>query len=123
MSWSAISHCASTRMLPRLAALTVVAAALGGCAGWNSDSDSTSASIPKSGPQGSAGTPEGCAADRMDDNALVGKQESEVMALLQGCAWRLGERDGSQFPGTMDFDSMRRTLGIAGGIVVWVRRG
>ena len=73
--------------------------------------------------QGARGTPEGCAADKLADDALVGKTEAEVIGLLQGCAWRLGERDGQQFPGTMDYNPQRRTLGVKAGKVVWVRRG
>lgn len=75
------------------------------------------------GPQGARGTPAGCAADKLADEALVGKPEAEAVGLLQGCAWRLGERDGQQFPGTMDYNPQRRTLGIQAGKVVWVRRG
>ena len=65
----------------------------------------------------------GCAADKQDDNALVGKTEQEATALLSGCVWRIGERDGEQFAGTMDYNEARRTLGIAAGKVTWVRRG
>ena len=65
----------------------------------------------------------GCAADRQDDNALIGKTEQAAEALLSGCAWRIGERDGEQFAGTMDYLEARRTLGIAAGKVTWVRRG
>lgn len=65
----------------------------------------------------------GCAADKQDDNALVGKTEQEATALLSGCVWRIGERDGEQFAGTMDYLEARRTLGIAAGKVTWVRRG
>lgn len=65
----------------------------------------------------------GCAADKQEDNALVGKTEQEATALLSGCVWRIGERDGEQFAGTMDYLEARRTLGIAAGKVTWVRRG
>ncbi len=75
------------------------------------------------GPQGARGTPEGCQADKLGDESLVGKTEAEAIAMLQGCAWRLGERDGQQFPGTMDYNPQRRTLGITSGKVAWVRRG
>ena len=64
-----------------------------------------------------------CQADQLPDAALVGKTEADAVALLKGCPWRIGERDGQQFPGTMDFDPTRRTLGIAAGKVTWVRRG
>lgn len=65
----------------------------------------------------------GCAADKQEDNALVGKTEQDAVALLSGCVWRIGERDGEQFPGTMDYQEARRTLGISAGKVTWVRRG
>ncbi|SOY57309.1 putative lipoprotein [Cupriavidus taiwanensis] len=91
-------------------------ALLAGCA-------ATPAEPAAPGPQGSRGTPAGCAADKLADDALVGKPEAEAIGLLQGCAWRLGERDGQQFPGTMDYNPQRRTLGIQAGKVVWVRRG
>ena len=64
-----------------------------------------------------------CQADQMSDASLVGKTEADALALLKGCPWRIGERDGEQFPGTMDFNPKRRTLGIAVGKVTWVRRG
>lgn len=64
-----------------------------------------------------------CQADQVPDASLVGKTEAEALVLLKGCPSRIGERDGQQFPGTMDFDPSRRTLGIAGGKVTWVRRG
>ncbi|NOV22914.1 hypothetical protein E5S69_05105 [Cupriavidus necator] len=95
-------------------------ALLTGCAAAPTE---PAAPAPASGPQGSRGTPAGCAADKLADDALVGKPEAEAIGLLQGCAWRLGERDGQQFPGTMDYNPQRRTLGIQAGKVVWVRRG
>ncbi|UIF86896.1 hypothetical protein [Cupriavidus sp. UYPR2.512] len=98
----------------RLLWLALGGAVLAGCAAQPA---------PMPGPQGSRGTPEGCAADKLADDALAGKPEAEAIGLLQGCAWRLGERDGQQFPGTMDYNPQRRTLGIKAGKVVWVRRG
>lgn len=68
-------------------------------------------------------TSKGCQADQVPDASLVGKTEAEALVQLKGCPWRIGERDGQQFPGTMDFDPTRRTLGIAAGKVTWVRRG
>lgn len=65
----------------------------------------------------------GCAADKQADSALVGKTEQDAVAMLSGCVWRIGERDGEQFAGTMDYQEARRTLGIAAGKVTWVRRG
>ncbi|MFS8934971.1 hypothetical protein [Cupriavidus taiwanensis] len=95
-------------------------ALLAGCAAAPPE---PAAPAPAPGPQGSLGTTAGCAADKLADDALVGKPEAEAIGLLQGCTWRLGERDGQQFPGTMDYNPQRRTLGIKAGKVVWVRRG
>ena len=81
---------------------------------------------PKASPQAethAANSPAGCAADKQEDNALVGKTEQEATVLLSGGVWRAGERDGEQFAGTMDYLEARRTLGIAAGKVTWVRRG
>ncbi|ODV43542.1 hypothetical protein AWV79_16655 [Cupriavidus sp. UYMMa02A] len=99
---------------------------LGGCATQSAQPVQTAArpaATPMPGPQGARGTPEGCQADKLGDESLVGKTEAEAIAMLQGCAWRLGERDGQQFPGTMDYNPQRRTLGITSGKVAWVRRG
>ncbi|QRQ86718.1 hypothetical protein [Cupriavidus oxalaticus] len=102
------------RLLPWIAA---AAALVAGCATQPNEP------APMPGPQGGRGTPAGCAADKFADDALLGKSEAEAVGLLQGCAWRLGERDGQQFPGTMDYNPQRRTLGITAGKVAWVRRG
>ncbi|MEM5428920.1 hypothetical protein [Cupriavidus oxalaticus] len=102
------------RMLPWIAAAAAVVA---GCATQPNEP------APMPGPQGARGTPAGCAADKVADDTLVGKSEAEAVGLLQGCAWRMGERDGQQFPGTMDYNPQRRTLGIKAGKVAWVRRG
>ncbi|MBP0622246.1 hypothetical protein [Cupriavidus consociatus] len=102
------------RLLPWIAATVALAT---GCATQPSEP------APMPGPQGARGTPAGCAADKVADDTLVGKSEAEAVGLLQGCAWRLGERDGQQFPGTMDYNPQRRTLGIKAGKVAWVRRG
>jgi hypothetical protein len=64
-----------------------------------------------------------CRANKMDDQALVGKTETDAAALLKGCPWRVSERDGQSLPGTMDYVPERRNLGLAGGKVIWVRRG
>ncbi|MEO6918014.1 MAG: hypothetical protein ABI171_03100 [Collimonas sp.] len=92
-------------------------AALQGCA-----SMADPAPAPQSEPH-AANSAAGCAADKQDDNALVGKTEQQAITLLTGCMWRIGERDGEQFAGTMDYQEARRTLGIATGKVIWVRRG
>ncbi|GAB3627666.1 hypothetical protein PTE30175_02359 [Pandoraea terrae] len=85
----------------------------------------TSGTVPASPttPQGDVTAPNTCAANQHPDDALVGKTEAEATALLQGCIWRLGEKDGQQFPGTMDYRQERRTIGVKEGKVTWVRRG
>ncbi|CAJ0779389.1 hypothetical protein [Ralstonia chuxiongensis] len=64
-----------------------------------------------------------CQATASSDDALIGKSEQEATALLNGCLWRISERDGRALPGTMDYREERRNLGIQGGKVIWVRRG
>ncbi|WP_322083033.1 hypothetical protein [Burkholderia sp. BCC1972] len=64
-----------------------------------------------------------CKADATPDDALIGKTEAEATALLDGCLWRVLERDGKSLPGTMDYRQERRDLGIRDGKVIWVRRG
>ncbi|MBY4895638.1 hypothetical protein K6V06_01335 [Cupriavidus sp. AU9028] len=114
---------AGARLVPLLAA----AALAGGCASepFPEAPPPPPPSEQMLMPPNVAGTPDprACAADGMEDNALVGKTEAEAVALLKGCVYRIGQRDAQQFPGTMDFREERRTLGIAGGIVVWVKRG
>jgi hypothetical protein len=124
-----------SRALHTLAFAAALGALCAGCAGPPAPSAGpTGATSPTqgpalgptqspTGPQGARGTPEGCQADKLGDDSLVGKPESEAIAMLQGCAWRLGERDGQQYPGTMDYNPQRRTLGITSGKVAWVRRG
>ena len=46
-----------------------------------------------------------------------------IAAQLDGCLWRVLERDGKSLPGTMDYRQDRRNLGIRDGKVIWVRRG
>lgn len=101
----------------RAIAAWLMAAALAACA--TGPAPPTAATTP----QGAIGTPEGCQADRSSDDALIGKTESEAVALLKGCTWRIGERDGQRFPATMDYRPERRTLGISSGKVTSVRRG
>lgn len=64
-----------------------------------------------------------CQATSVSDDALIGKSEQEATALLNGCLWRISERDGKPLPGTMDYREERRNLGLQGGKVIWVRRG
>ncbi len=119
---SALGSALRYPLLPRLTRTGRLAGAAAGAAMLTA-----CASEPPPGPppppMGGAATPQGCAADKLADDALVGKPEAEAIALLDGCAWRIGQRDAQQFPGTMDYRPDRRTLGIAGGLVVWVKRG
>lgn len=101
----------------RLILAAACCAALQGCTAVDEPVTSAPAATHAANPGA------GCAADKQDDNALVGKTEQEATALLSGCVWRIGERDGEQFAGTMDYLEARRTLGIAAGKVTWVRRG
>ncbi|MBH9663825.1 hypothetical protein [Burkholderia multivorans] len=64
-----------------------------------------------------------CKADAAPDDALIGKTEDDAAALLEGCLWRVIERDGKSLPGTMDYRPERRDLAVRGGKVVAVRRG
>ncbi|RQR35224.1 hypothetical protein DIE22_14495 [Burkholderia sp. Bp9142] len=64
-----------------------------------------------------------CQADATPDDALIGKTEADAAALLDGCLWRVLERDGKSLPGTMDYRQERRDLGMRDGKVIWVRRG
>jgi len=95
-----------------------LAALIAGCA-----TQSPMTPTPTPGPQGARGTPEGCQADKLGDDALIGKTEADAIALLQGCAWRFGNREGQHMPGTMDYNPQRRTLDVKDGKVVGVRRG
>jgi hypothetical protein len=110
------------RWTRQAATLAAGAALLSACAAQHAQPAQAPAPAP-TGAQGARGTPDGCAADKIADDALIGKTEAEAVGLLQGCTWRLGERDGQQFPGTMDYNPQRRTLGVKAGKVVWVRRG
>ncbi|WP_186426092.1 hypothetical protein [Cupriavidus metallidurans] len=110
----------SNRQLKRLTTASAVAlvAMVAGCA-----SQPPAEPIPNSGPQGGRGTPEGCQADKLGDEALIGKTEAEAAALLKGCAWRFGSRDGQSLPATMDYNPQRRSIDVVGGKVTAVRRG
>lgn len=107
------------RSAGKLLPVAAIAACLAACAAQ----EPTFPSEPFPPPEGAVGTGQGCQADTVPDHALVGKYENEALAWLAGCPWRIGQRDGHEFPGTLDFQPDRRTLGVVGGIVVWVRRG
>ncbi len=106
----------------RAAGALAFSAFVAGCAAQPPAAPATPAT-PNPDPQGAIGTPQGCKADAQGDDSLIGRPEAEAIALLQGCTWRLGERDGQRFPATMDYRPERRTLGIQNGKVTWVKRG
>jgi len=103
----------------KLACTTALMQLLCACAGAPAPAPASPPGLVHDAPD----TSKGCQADQVPDASLVGKTEAEALALLKGCPWRIGERDDQQFPGTMDFEPTRRTLGIAAGKVTWVRRG
>jgi len=100
------------------AALLASVAMMAGCA-----AQAPASAVPDPGPQGGRGTPEGCQADKLGDEVLIGKTEAEAAALLKGCAWRFGSRDGKGLPATMDYNPQRRSLDVTGGKVTAVHRG
>ncbi|WP_173004238.1 hypothetical protein [Ralstonia pickettii] len=64
-----------------------------------------------------------CRTASVPDDTLIGKSEQDASTLLNGCLWRVSERDGKALPGTMGYREERRNLGIQNGRVIWVRRG
>lgn len=109
--------------MTRLATLITTIAAIAGMAGCST------AGLEQAGKAGESKmiehTPPAttCKAAAAPDDALIDKSEQDATALLNGCLWRVSERDGKALPGTMDYREERRNLGIQGGKVVWVRRG
>ncbi|WP_431822443.1 LptM family lipoprotein [Burkholderia sp. F1] len=101
-----------------IVAAMVACASIAGCG--NPSQNTRENAMPNHGGSEAAAT---CKADAAPDDALVGKPEAEAAAMLGGCAWRVGERDGRSLPGTMDYREDRRNLGIEAGKVIWVRRG
>jgi hypothetical protein len=105
----------------RATIMTLVAAAtLTGCADMHANNTNAVADASK---PGQAGALHACRADAAPDDALVGKTEADAAAQLDGCLWRVLERDGKSLPGTMDYREERRNLGVRDGKVIWVRRG
>ncbi|ALK19599.1 hypothetical protein E2P84_39930 [Burkholderia cepacia] len=100
----------------------VASATFAGCADMNTKHPNATAggAVMNPAPSGAASA---CKADAAPDDALVGKTEADAAALLDGCLWRVLERDGKSLPGTMDYRQERRDLGIRDGKVIWVRRG
>ncbi|MGU7779697.1 hypothetical protein [Burkholderia sp. PU8-34] len=96
----------------------VACASIAGCA--NPGRNTTGTAMPSAGTSEAATS---CNADAATDDALIGKSEAQAAAMLGGCAWRVGERDGQSLPGTMDYREDRRNLGVKAGKVIWVRRG
>lgn len=93
----------------------VASATFAGCADMNTKVSSTGGAP--------AGASLACKADAGRDDALIGRTEADAAAQLDGCLWRVLERDGKSLPGTMDYRQERRNLGIRDGKVIWVRRG
>ncbi|TGN95247.1 hypothetical protein [Burkholderia sp. USMB20] len=104
-----------------LAAL-VARATFAGCADMNTKHPNATAGGAVTNPAPSSAV-NACKADATPDDALIGKTEADAAALLDGCLWRVLERDGQSLPGTMDYREERRDLGIRDGKVIWVRRG
>ncbi|UTV56130.1 hypothetical protein [Burkholderia arboris] len=98
----------------------VASATFAGCADMNTKISSAGGTPANGGPAGAA---QACKADAGPDDALVGRTEADAKAQLDGCLWRVLERDGQSLPGTMDYRPERRNLGIRDGKVIWVRRG
>ncbi|MCW3479699.1 hypothetical protein OL229_09010 [Neisseriaceae bacterium JH1-16] len=105
----------------RLLLISATVLSLAGCAAANKPASPTPPPVPGPAPDTIAGN--ACKADDMADKTLVGKTELEAGALLNGCSWRVIERDGQRLPATMDYRVERRNLGIANGKVVSVSRG
>ncbi|MGK8202295.1 hypothetical protein ACRS8P_24550 [Burkholderia cenocepacia] len=95
----------------------VACATFWGCADMNTNDTNAGNAA------GQVGAPHACKADAAPDDALVGKTEADATALLDGCLWRVLERDGKSLPGTMDYRPERRNLGIRDGKVSRVWRG
>ncbi|EGD05710.1 hypothetical protein B1M_05061 [Burkholderia sp. TJI49] len=98
----------------------VACATFSGCADMNTNDTNAGNAAANAGQ---AGAPHACKADAAPDDALVGKTEADATALLDGCLWRVLERDGKSLPGTMDYRAERRNLGIRDGKVSRVWRG
>ena len=100
----------------------VASATFAGCADMNTKHPNATAggAVTNPAPPGAVNA---CKSDAAPDDALVGKTEADAAALLDGCLWRVLERDGQSLPGTMDYRLERRDLGIRDGKVIWVRRG
>lgn len=106
-----------------LTSAVAIATMLAGCAAQPQVPQPPAGGVANPGPQGGRGTPEGCQADKLGDDALIGKTEADAAKLLDGCAWRFGNREGQHMPGTMDYNPQRRTIDVMGGKVTAVRRG
>ncbi|CAB3761587.1 hypothetical protein B7G54_19360 [Burkholderia puraquae] len=100
----------------------VASATFSGCADMNTKHPNATAGGAAAIPAQPGAAPV-CKADAAPDDALIGKPEADAAALLDGCLWRVLERDGKSLPGTMDYRQERRNLGIRDGKVIWVRRG
>ena len=109
--------------MTRLATLLTTIAAIAGMAGCSTAGSEQARNAEGSKMTGHTPPAATCQAAAAPDNSLIGKSEQDAAALLNGCLWRVSERDGKALPGTMDYREERRNLGIQGGKVIWVRRG
>ncbi|WP_316682334.1 hypothetical protein [Ralstonia flaminis] len=108
-----------TRLATMLAAVAAIAS-IAGCSTTGTGQTKNGGEAPMAEHTQPATT---CQAASAPDDTLIGKSEQDATALLNGCLWRVSERDGKALPGTMDYREERRNLGIQNGKVIWVRRG
>lgn len=108
-----------TRLATMLTAIAAIAG-MAGCSTAGTGQIKNGGEAPMAEHMQPAST---CQAASVPDDTLIGKSEQDATALLNGCLWRVSERDGKALPGTMDYREERRNLGIRSGKVIWVRRG
>ncbi|WP_167313436.1 hypothetical protein [Ralstonia insidiosa] len=108
-----------TRLATMLMAVAAIAS-MAGCSTAGTERTKNAGEAPMAEHTQPAGA---CQAASVPDDTLIGKSEQDATTLLNGCLWRVSERDGKALPGTMDYREERRNLGIQSGKVIWVRRG
>ncbi|MGM3274330.1 hypothetical protein [Ralstonia sp. 24A2] len=108
-----------TRLATMLTAIATIAG-MAGCSTAGTGQPKNGGETPMTERTQPAST---CQAASVPDDTLIGKSEQDATTLLNGCLWRVSERDGKALPGTMDYREERRNLGIQNGKVIWVRRG
>ena len=88
-----------TRLATMLTTIAVIAG-IAGCSTAGTGPARNEGETPMANHAQPTGT---CQAAAGSDDALIGKTEQEATALLNGCLWRISERDGKVLPGTMDY--------------------